>query len=145
MESASTSTALLDSHSLPHQQFSSRIAYIGNNTKRKPNSYLTKKSTRLPPIARCDSSPTPAQTNEVEVSSISNNDSFDSNEDFNNNNNRIDPNLRVKQLEKNLAFVKEHSQSLLKCLHNELEDLKRKNRGINRSFIGLNLILSMKI
>jgi hypothetical protein len=124
MESASTSTALLDCHSLPHQQFSSRLVYIGDNSKGKLNTIVTKKSTRLPPIARCDSFQKSVETNE---DNISTNGSSDSNDDLSVG---IDPSLRVKQLEKNLKFVKEHCQSLLKCLHNELDDLKRKNRGI---------------
>jgi hypothetical protein len=124
MESASTSTALLDCHSLPHQQFSSRLVYIGDNSKGKLNTIVTKKSTRLPPIARFDSSQKSIETIE---DNISINGSSDSNDDLSVG---IDPSLRVKQLEKNLTFVKEHCQSLLKCLHNELDDLKRKNRGI---------------
>jgi hypothetical protein len=127
MESASTTTALLDCHSLPHQQFSSRLAYIGDNSKGKLNTIVTKKSTRLPPIARFDSSQKSIETVEDNISTIGSSDSNDSNDGQSVG---IDPSLRVKQLEKNVTFVKEHCQSLLKCLHNELDDLKRKNRGI---------------
>jgi len=41
----------------------------------------------------------------------------------------LDPEQRCQQLERNLNFVREHNQIILKCLHNEIEDLKRINRG----------------
>lgn len=43
----------------------------------------------------------------------------------------IDPFQKVQQLEKNLAFVQESHAIMLKSLHEEIAELKQKNRGIN--------------
>ena len=42
----------------------------------------------------------------------------------------IDPFQKIQQLEKNLAFVQENHAIMLKDLHEEIADLKQKNRGL---------------
>lgn len=42
----------------------------------------------------------------------------------------IDPFQKIQQLEKNLAFVQESHAIMLKGLHEEIADLKQKNRGM---------------
>ena len=136
MKSASN---VLNSHPLPHQQFSSRIAFADdcddNHTigqirlKSKTNS---KSTTRLPPIARYDSpliqgikSIANLFENTVE-NSISNERTLSPMTGVD----RMDPNVRIKRLEENLKFVKEDCQHILEALHRELEELKIQNRGI---------------
>lgn len=41
-----------------------------------------------------------------------------------------DPVIRVAQLEQNIRFLQEQHQSMLSCLHNEIETLRQRNRGI---------------
>ncbi|XP_015912108.1 uncharacterized protein [Parasteatoda tepidariorum] len=42
----------------------------------------------------------------------------------------VDPFLKIQQLEKSLAFVQENHAIMLKSLHEEIEDLKLKNREL---------------
>ena len=137
MESTSTttSTTLFDLHPLPHQQFSSRIAFANNSkensvTKVKINSLSKKKSTRLPPIARYDSVCSPPITQE-RIKYFNRSAESSSSSETIESNNGLDPNFRVKQLEQNLKFVREDCHNILQALHREIEDLKIKNRGIN--------------
>lgn len=39
------------------------------------------------------------------------------------------PTLKLRLIEKNLQFIKEQHKMVLNCLHNQIEDLNRKNRG----------------
>lgn len=47
----------------------------------------------------------------------------------------IDPFQKIQQLEKNLAFVQESHAIMLKGLHEEIADLKQKNRGMKVHYI----------
>lgn len=42
-----------------------------------------------------------------------------------------DPILRVAQLEQNIRFLQEQHQLMLNGLHNEVETLRQRNRGLN--------------
>lgn len=42
----------------------------------------------------------------------------------------VDPNVRVKQLERSLVFVSESHSQILNSLHKEVEELKNKNREL---------------
>ena len=132
MESASatTSSHLLTSHPLPHQQFSSRIAYANNYSKSKVKSLSKQKSTRLPPITRYDSICSPPNTNEsIRYFNISADSNRSSNGTLTPNDEQSDH--RIRQLEWNLNFVQEDCRKVLEALHLELEELKIKNRGID--------------
>ncbi|CAG2164259.1 unnamed protein product [Oppiella nova] len=139
MESASN---VLNSYPLPHQQFSSRIAFANDSkadnaiNKLRFKSLANKKITsRLPPIARYDS---PYVHNQFASQSFSQSvDSIDSCDasDKNLNTNGLDPILRIKQLEGNLKFVKEDCQHILESLHKELQELKVQNRDLQFELI----------
>lgn len=126
--STSTITPLFD-HPLPHQQFSSRLAFantsIAKPNRERLNSFPNKKSTRLPPIAaKNDCSPKSAESSSDSISSFEDNNAEVCNE--------IES-IKIRQLKRNVLFVKEHCHDMLTGLHNELDQLKRKNRGKDRN------------
>uniref|UniRef100_T1KB81 CCDC92/74 N-terminal domain-containing protein n=1 Tax=Tetranychus urticae TaxID=32264 RepID=T1KB81_TETUR len=49
------------------------------------------------------------------------------------------PTLKLRLLEKNLQFIKDQHKMVLNCLHNQIEDLNRKNRDLQFKLIVNNL------
>ncbi|CAG2110377.1 unnamed protein product [Medioppia subpectinata] len=139
MESASN---VFNSHPLPHQQFTSRIAFAKESNVDHTLSQIRFKSlsnkkitTRLPPIARFDS---PGNRRQSLTNSYSQSmDSIDGSYELNDNhmNTGLDENMRIKQLEANIKFVKEDCQHILESLHHELEELRIQNRDLQYELI----------
>lgn len=143
MQSAPPTVASLLDQTLPHEQFSSRIAFNGElaastlygvSVRPRFNSLPNRKNSKLPPLSRIDSSPKGIENREGVIFIKNCESKTDKDIRVPNTKSGVvvsncESQAKIEQLEKNLEFVNKHNKKILKCLHNELEDLKWKNRG----------------